>query len=489
MAPPLPAPTGKKSRNGCKTCKIRRVKCDEAKPFCNRCRDLHIKCDGYVIKRPKGREGRGTFFPILPKSQGTSLMPLKITPVVQPACLLSDQEYRYLEVFRQTKASTLAEYLDTTLWNRIVLQATESALPIKHSVIALGALHKALDGDPYPHKADTKLHQSAHYRFALQQYGKALRLTRTSIAATPETQVDTRVLLISSFLSVCFECMHGSTSTAVAHIQSGISMLDDFCSKQPHCISFEERQALPGFLEDEMLSVLSRLESDVTGLYDANTFESFTSARKYLDLLLREVGWFVTSCNEQRWSFLAEESGTCYQGAHLAAGLIPTIEQQNRAEAAYDAYIPDFECALQLAEDLHLGGPSSRSVRPTFITSSILIRSLYFVALKCRDGAIRKRALNMLEGMPRREGIWDAVFVCKVARVVVSVEEGRAGEGYAERGEDLYEDHALPPEERRVTSLKTTFDLYKRRGHIRYLQAVECENGLRFAVGERNIIW
>lgn len=158
-------------------------------------------------------------------------------------------------------------------------------------------------------------------------------------------------------------------------------------------------------------------------------------------------------------------------------------------EAAYDAYIPDFECALQLAEDLHLGGPSSRSVRPTFITSSILIRSLYFVALKCRDGAIRKRALNMLEGMPRREGIWDAVFVCKVARVVVSVEEGRAGEGYAERGEDLYEDHALPPEERRVTSLKTTFDLYKRRGHIRYLQAVECENGLRFAVGERNIIW
>lgn len=197
-------------------------------------------------------------------------MPLKITPVVQPACLLSDQEYRYLEVFRQTKASTLAEYLDTTLWNRIVLQATESALPIKHSVIALGALHKALDGDPYPHKADTKLHQSAHYRFALQQYGKALRLTRTSIAATPETQVDTRVLLISSFLSVCFECMHGSTSTAVAHIQSGISMLDDFCSKQPHCISFEERQALPGFLEDEMLSVLSRLESDVTGLYDAS---------------------------------------------------------------------------------------------------------------------------------------------------------------------------------------------------------------------------
>ncbi|PVH78450.1 hypothetical protein DL98DRAFT_533915 [Cadophora sp. DSE1049] len=102
-----------------------------------------------------------------------------------------------------------------------------------------------------------------------------------------------------------------------------------------------------------MLSVLSRLESDVTGLYDAgqlspqpdveaavvgifyympkDTFESLTSARKYLDLLLREVGWFVTSCNEDRWSFLTEESGTVDQGVHIAAGLMPTIEQQNRA--------------------------------------------------------------------------------------------------------------------------------------------------------------
>ncbi|PVH78451.1 hypothetical protein DL98DRAFT_422149, partial [Cadophora sp. DSE1049] len=148
--------------------RIRRVKCDETKPFCNRCKDLHIKCDGYVIKQPKGREGRGTFFPILPKSQATAITPLRIIAEVQPARILTDEEHRYFDVFRQTTASTLAQYLDTTLWNRIVLQATESTIPIKHSVIALGALHKALDGDPYPHEADTKLHQSTHYRFALQ---------------------------------------------------------------------------------------------------------------------------------------------------------------------------------------------------------------------------------------------------------------------------------------------------------------------------------
>jgi len=342
-------------------------------------------------------------------------------------------------------------------------------------------------------------------------------------------------------------------------------MLDEFCSKQPHCISFNERQALPGFLEDEMLSVLSRLESDVTGLYDASmlspqpdveaavvgvfyymptdTFESLTSSRKYLDLLLREVGWFVMSCNEQRWAYLAGHHGTNTPDTNTVTGMIFTIEQQERAEmfqnllrqwlstfqalvhstrqshnpdanlsiialslrslcasislsccfgpeTAYDAYIPDFDRALRLAEDLHLGGPSSRSVMPTFITSSILIRSLYFVALKCRQGGIRRRALDLLEGMPRRQGIWDAVFVCKVARVVVDIEAGHYNEGTVrEGGKGRYEGDGLPPEERRVTSPKTSFDLYKRKGQIRFLQAPEYDDGLSYIVGERDILW
>ncbi|KAJ5370292.1 uncharacterized protein N7496_006384, partial [Penicillium cataractarum] len=33
---------------GCKTCRRRRVKCDEAKPTCERCQKLSLKCEGYV---------------------------------------------------------------------------------------------------------------------------------------------------------------------------------------------------------------------------------------------------------------------------------------------------------------------------------------------------------------------------------------------------------------------------------------------------------
>jgi len=38
-----------KSRNGCITCKSRRVKCDETKPACNQCARRRIECGGYRI--------------------------------------------------------------------------------------------------------------------------------------------------------------------------------------------------------------------------------------------------------------------------------------------------------------------------------------------------------------------------------------------------------------------------------------------------------
>ncbi|KAG7663619.1 UPC2 [[Candida] subhashii] len=40
-----------KSRNGCSTCKKRRVKCDETRPICNKCKNLNLDC-GYLHQDP-----------------------------------------------------------------------------------------------------------------------------------------------------------------------------------------------------------------------------------------------------------------------------------------------------------------------------------------------------------------------------------------------------------------------------------------------------
>lgn len=41
----------KRVRTGCITCRKRRVKCDEAKPICCRCRSASVLCEGYSILR------------------------------------------------------------------------------------------------------------------------------------------------------------------------------------------------------------------------------------------------------------------------------------------------------------------------------------------------------------------------------------------------------------------------------------------------------
>jgi Fungal Zn(2)-Cys(6) binuclear cluster domain len=40
-------PKQSKSRNGCITCKGKRLKCDETKPTCEQCRKRNVQCGGY----------------------------------------------------------------------------------------------------------------------------------------------------------------------------------------------------------------------------------------------------------------------------------------------------------------------------------------------------------------------------------------------------------------------------------------------------------
>ncbi|KAL8716102.1 MAG: hypothetical protein Q9220_000007 [cf. Caloplaca sp. 1 TL-2023] len=45
--PGMMKPKQTKSRDGCKTCKSKRLKCDETKPSCDQCRKRHVTCEGY----------------------------------------------------------------------------------------------------------------------------------------------------------------------------------------------------------------------------------------------------------------------------------------------------------------------------------------------------------------------------------------------------------------------------------------------------------
>jgi len=88
------------------------------------------------------------------------------------------------------------------------------------------------------------------------------------------------------------------------------------------------------------------------------------------------------------------------------------------------------------------------------VVSSILIKSLFFIASKCREKPIRTEAINYLRSMSRREGIWDSKVTSTFATAIMELEES--------------DESGLIPEHRSLRAIKTTFDLRKRQGKLRF---------------------
>jgi hypothetical protein len=297
-----------------------------------------------------------------------------------------------------------------------------------------------------------------------------------------------------------------------------------------HLTSVDGPQLLQGIIEDELISMFTRLERDIYSWYEAyliqmhpelqkvaagiiraiptQGFADFDAARKYFDILLTQVDWFPHIMSEQLWT-LAEPSTASkatIQVDYSTGGIAPSTAQQQRVEflkqglvswraafqplltrsmksggrdvlvakslalrficsavalhccfgpeLSYDAYVPEFRAALLLAGTLF--EETCSSAGHTFIVASILIRSLFFIASKCRETSVRTEARDYLQSMSRREGIWDSKVASTVATAIMELEES----------------DGLVPEGKRVRALKTSSDLHQRRGRLRYLKTI-----------------
>ena len=316
-------------------------------------------------------------------------------------------------------------------------------------------------------------------------------------------------------------------------------------------IDAQKQHFLPGIIEDELLCVFSRLEADVFTWYDTEAvvmhgdlaqiamqiiraiptvgFADITSARKYFDIMLREVDWFVRSVNDQLWASW-DECVDPRPGKHVTDPLVmvPLTDQMVRVESlkkglaswfiafqplyarflssggndflvtkalylrhicssialdccfgpelSFDSHMPKFETALSLAETL--SAATFTKAKPTFVLWSITIKSLYFIALKCRNPSLRRGAINSLRSMTRREGLWDARIATEISQRVMELEEGE-GDQWG----------GFVPETRRLKAIKTSFDLHKRKGKLRYLQIRTSSEGPAFATAQVELSW
>ncbi|KAH8700148.1 hypothetical protein BGW36DRAFT_395302 [Talaromyces proteolyticus] len=226
----------KRVKSGCKTCKIRRVKCDEKKPACDRCISTGRTCDGYGIwgnggnyygsrqNKQSRRSSSSDSFDSACSARGL--------PYADKKCLTpkaNADEASCFEFFHARTMLKLPGYFNSEFWERIVLQISSSEPAVFHAVLALVSTQRSqeMDGCMRPDSdslsVDYDVEMSKWDRFALQHYNKAIVQLQTHIQKNNHESV--RVALTACILFTCVELMRGCYASANMHIDHGIKVL------------------------------------------------------------------------------------------------------------------------------------------------------------------------------------------------------------------------------------------------------------------------
>ncbi|KAK1846732.1 C6 zinc finger domain protein [Colletotrichum chrysophilum] len=417
----------RKVRTGCLTCKIRKIKCDEGKPFCNRCTSTGRKCDGYAV-------------------EPASVLRWQRPQTLQIDSSTSGEEARALQYYCEHVAPFIAGPTDPYFWTHLVVQFINREPAVKHSVIAIGLLYGNMNGGTNTHLDGVAL---SHYNAAIFEL-KSLQNDNNGLA------------LVVCLLFVCIELLQSNTEAAVRHCNHGLAMLESSCSKpvvRDHLLPiFRRLNMLPSF---PGTSYFNNTGATICRCPVPASFDSFAHAQATIDdlynqtiqlirlgdeyrvgalrhqtplreLLERQRG-IQSSLNQWRglWEDLdvrSKSPSTRIRGGPRVHALLKyelshvwTDMAFSANEAGFDQHLERFR---QITEQTTKFAESQVNCQPThFLFEAGYTPSLFFIATKCRALDVRLEALRLLStlGSPR-EAVWDKGELFCIARRLIELE-------------------------------------------------------------------
>ncbi|KAJ6024367.1 hypothetical protein N7540_005164 [Penicillium herquei] len=487
IAPRRTRESTSKVRTGCSTCKTRRVKCDELKPICQRCAIGRRRCE---YKTARAAPRRTVFTVYLPPTQ------------IQPVFFVN---YRGLDFFHQRIASKLDGQFDSQFWSKLVLQLSHSEPSVRHAVSAISIIYRDVE---------SSLRHPAGYVNANPEAQQEWNTAARSLADRIETHPNSILVpLVCCLLFTCIEFLRGNGESSLLHVQSGLKILA--------ALHNNDRQA-PGLgsslsamdhktTEDHIVPIFSRLNvlcslagiiippiyAPTANLKEDSAHEDLGDSRQrlveVLDLCIRfihdaipKAALFQINVDDlieqaklqARLEAWREELDNLLERMHATANpakqdavnillvhykiIYIWIQVCTTAgEMAIDSYHADFEELVHYAEQIgkpNMGMTTLQSLSFEMQT----LGPLYFTALKCRHPIIRRRALEILQLSPRREGLWNAHYAYVTAKRVIELEERDLNGQELPNETSRVRGLPLPDDEARVYSLgDTPFDYRK----------------------------
>ncbi|KAK4207570.1 hypothetical protein QBC37DRAFT_355093 [Rhypophila decipiens] len=450
-----------KVKSGCRTCKIRKVKCDEGRPACTRCINGRRICEGYGIWGGGSTEADTT----------DQVKMIKVTPSEPPKIKMNREDTEWMDWFRSITTVRLQGPFKNAFWQSLVLRASLHEPSVFHASLAISALHKQIVMGvqlPGPGGEPDQVEQ-----FTLRQYNKAIhQLLQPQFG--PRNKPAIRTALVACMIFVCLEYLRGRFKTGHHHLLCGMKLL-------PVLMQFAGSNREP--VDDDLIFIFTSVnlaavqlghgvptptaEFKPTPLPLPLLFKDLGHAREVLDRLTNDILYLEANRGDgaeiererikrELAAWLAVYSASkptiqaalgpsritslAYQALTMRYPMIKimaeTCLREPGDEMVFDNYTADFIHLITQAtqflmaiQGLHMyrKEPIFKLIETELVHFSANLGwtpQMYYAALHCRLRSIRWRAFQLLRAFRSREGIWDAQVVASAAEEVMRMEEG-----------------------------------------------------------------
>ncbi|KAL4879185.1 hypothetical protein BJY04DRAFT_208764 [Aspergillus karnatakaensis] len=470
------------AKSGCRTCKIRRVKCDEVRPSCAKCVTTGRVCDGYGIwEQPPATISLAQKPAGAPQQTLSLNYPLPLLPG------LAHEEKRYLDRFQHLVISKLSQPFGSHFWSSIVTQLSMTEPAVVHGCIALASAYESFIPKDGLESVASTVPPGA---FMLRQYNRAIRALTTELSSG--NPVSLRTAVVSCVLFICLEILRGDLNAMQAHFSSGIKLLRQLQNGDRKVALMDSAVLVKHnaeVLDDHLVDVFTRLNLHFLMLGHGSQlkqtfipsflygrriqiprqFYSTREVRQSLTILLLSIIHLIkeaeqltldTDIHPPPPSAVMIEKQKALQSAlsewtaayELSEGRLSTSASTQEKlgllmlrmyadifsaflgtcfsikETSYDTHTAVFESTIKRYEEVFSIQESTTlnsefKSNPVFTIDMGFFPPLYSTALKCRNPKIRREALSLLRRFRHMEGPWTGDKVARVAEYVMRLEE------------------------------------------------------------------
>ncbi|KAK1976525.1 hypothetical protein LZ30DRAFT_666700 [Colletotrichum cereale] len=484
----------RKVRTGCLTCKVRKIKCDEARPFCNRCTVTGRKCDGYPHVADMSDVSSSS-----PASSIVSFQPSRASPGID-----SPNDSRALQYFSEAVGPLLSGAVDPYFWTHTVMQFSTIEPAVTHSILAISDLYEQFQNGS---GTAVTLRDNS---FALRHYNAAIYELRGMMTRDRQP-----VVLLVCLLFICIEFLRSGREAAIRHCKHGVAILRDTHNEFP----WTREHLLPLFRRLTEYSFFFSSEKsdfpDLSGLehHVPPSFSTFQDAQLMIDdiysqtLQLMKKGYpyrcesptgseippellakqeninklldkwnhlFARFNEQNQYSYTPATKAFEFDEDYLSNMLRVFLTTRyecchiwlnmafDSSQTGCDKYLTNYSRLAeyltstvdQVSEHSQLVAHGTQT--PKFMFETGYTPMLFFITTTCRHLETRLKVLRLMPilGLPR-ENLWEMATLVAMARRVIELEHDISLDPYGQPLAPISPDWPLPAKEKRIVDMWT----------------------------------